>query len=102
MYIGSEEQLKVYSYDGGIKIPFHIKHALSEYFCMVPAIADIPGAEGIAQKFYHLDKCIFVPRSTAESYHCEGLQLFKNISGTTTTHNFCKKLFGMLLTYVAS
>ena len=71
-----------------------MKQGLSEYFCVIPALADIGDHSWTIHKYYHLDKCIFIPKRIAESRKCGGLQVFRNITDITKDANFCTKPFG--------
>ena len=78
-------------------MPSAIKQALSKYYCVVPALPDLPNPHKgrVYEKFYLLDKCIFVPKEQAEGRKCGGLQLFRNIQLITNETSFCDKYQGM-------
>lgn len=80
-----------------VDLPSAIKQALSKYFCVIPALVDLPNPPkgGTHKKFYPLEKCIFVPKEQAESRNCEGLQLFRNIRLITENSDFCDKNLGV-------
>lgn len=79
-----------------INLPTYLQQALSNYFCVIPALNDLPNPpKGIVyKKLYHLDKCSFVSKTVAESKMCGGLQLFRNLKLITSSDNFCDKHLG--------
>ena len=76
-----------------------LQKALSMFDCFIPAIANLPNPPKgtVYKKFYHIDKCTFVPKAVAESKKCGGLQLFQNVPQITEDSHFCEKSLGKKL-----
>lgn len=86
-----------------VDLPPAIKQALSKYFCVIPALVDLPNPPkgSTHKKFYPLEKCIFVPKEQAVSRKCEGLQLFRNIRLITDNSDFCNTNLGVFSVFIA-
>jgi hypothetical protein len=78
-----------------VVVPSALEQALSKYFCIMPALLDIPDLRLPKRDSLHLlDKCIFVPKESATSRSCRGLQLFRNLQLVTNKNHFCDEYLG--------
>ena len=88
--------LGIKPFNDKIQSPVDLTMVLLNNFCVLPALADLPNPPfgNVYKKFYTLESCIFLSKVVAESEHCDGLQLFRNISIITEEKNFCQRRIG--------
>lgn len=95
----SSQQLDIKPFFDGLNSPTYLRRVLSKYFCITPALSDLPEPNKgtVHKKFFSLQRCAYLSQAMAESKQCDGLQLFHSIQTALRKEGFCLKNLGTYL-----